>query len=193
MPELERCCVCDDPTGRAGRGEGSLYCETCDAGPFCPDCFEKHLLEEHDAAAKNEAPETTDPTTEALKLWSSPDVLAMLDRQGWPEWREGDGRYRLCLRSSGWRIDQYSSEKEWWIQVAIPSPHAALSLAVLRDDSLKKIREWADAKDVTLNIATCGSVCTITTSDIDDQIRCIAEEDGYDETLVAARQAIEHE
>ena len=35
---LERCCECDDPTGRAGRGDGSLY-DDDDEGPFCGDCW----------------------------------------------------------------------------------------------------------------------------------------------------------
>lgn len=38
---LEYCHVCDEPTGRAGQGDGSLYCE-CDRGPFCEECWEKH-------------------------------------------------------------------------------------------------------------------------------------------------------
>ncbi len=39
--ELERCCSCDEPTGRAGRADDSLYCE-CGAGPFCEDCWDEH-------------------------------------------------------------------------------------------------------------------------------------------------------
>jgi len=34
---LETCCECDAPTGRAGRGEDSLYAE--DFGPYCVDCW----------------------------------------------------------------------------------------------------------------------------------------------------------
>ena len=44
---LEYCFVCDEPTGRAGQGDGSLYCE-CDKGPFCEECWSKH----HNADAK---------------------------------------------------------------------------------------------------------------------------------------------
>lgn len=45
MPQrpLEWCVTCDNPTGKAGRGEDSLYCETCDEGPFCSECFTEHL------------------------------------------------------------------------------------------------------------------------------------------------------
>ena len=39
---LELCFVCDEPTGRAGKGEDSLYCDECDKGPYCPECFRKH-------------------------------------------------------------------------------------------------------------------------------------------------------
>lgn len=38
----ERCCECDDPTGKAGKGDGSLYCELCERGPFCESCWDKH-------------------------------------------------------------------------------------------------------------------------------------------------------
>ena len=33
----EHCCACDQPTGRAGRGEDSLYAG--DFGPYCEDCW----------------------------------------------------------------------------------------------------------------------------------------------------------
>ncbi len=39
MAELEICCQCDDPTGRAGRADDSLYTD-CDWGPYCPDCWQ---------------------------------------------------------------------------------------------------------------------------------------------------------
>lgn len=35
---LEVCCKCDEPTGRAGKGEDSLYASNGD-GPFCPMCW----------------------------------------------------------------------------------------------------------------------------------------------------------
>ena len=39
--------MCDDTTGRAGRGEDSIYCDICEeydkpSGPFCPDCWDGH-------------------------------------------------------------------------------------------------------------------------------------------------------
>ena len=37
----ERCCECGKETGKAGLGDGSLYCR-CSAGPFCGECFGKH-------------------------------------------------------------------------------------------------------------------------------------------------------
>lgn len=33
---LERCWICDVPTGRAGEGEDSLY---DDHGPYCEECW----------------------------------------------------------------------------------------------------------------------------------------------------------
>lgn len=35
----EYCCECGELTGRAGRGEDSLYDE--DQGPYCPECWEE--------------------------------------------------------------------------------------------------------------------------------------------------------
>ena len=37
---LEYCCECDQPTGRAGRGDDSLFTED-DEGPFCWECWEE--------------------------------------------------------------------------------------------------------------------------------------------------------
>ena len=35
---LEICCQCEGTTGRAGRGEDSLYTDN-DWGPYCEDCW----------------------------------------------------------------------------------------------------------------------------------------------------------
>jgi len=43
MQELEYCCECGAPTGKAGRGEGSNY-YLDNLGPFCDEC--RHRLEE---------------------------------------------------------------------------------------------------------------------------------------------------
>ncbi len=37
--ELERCVLCDEPTGNAGKGEDSFYLDNGD-GPYCEDCFD---------------------------------------------------------------------------------------------------------------------------------------------------------
>ena len=41
---VELCCDCGRPTGKAGRGEDSLYLadqlHLDDAGPFCEECYE---------------------------------------------------------------------------------------------------------------------------------------------------------
>ena len=39
---FEYCFLCDEPTGRAGRGDDSLYCDECDTGPYCSSCFDEH-------------------------------------------------------------------------------------------------------------------------------------------------------
>jgi len=61
MSELtyEYCCDCGCETGKAGRGEDSIYCDLCDSGPFCEECFDKHRctqeLQKELAAARAEA------------------------------------------------------------------------------------------------------------------------------------------
>lgn len=42
---LEYCCECGEPTGRAGRGEGSLYVD--DAGSFCEICHKEAEADEY--------------------------------------------------------------------------------------------------------------------------------------------------
>jgi len=36
---LEYCCACGEPTGRAGRGDDSLYTDEGE-GPYCSDCWD---------------------------------------------------------------------------------------------------------------------------------------------------------
>lgn len=45
MSKIETCIQCDQPTGRAGRGEDSLYDDETDVGPFCEECWEAHESE----------------------------------------------------------------------------------------------------------------------------------------------------
>lgn len=45
---LEYCCECDDPTGRAGRGEDSVFVEVGEEeiGPLCEECCKKYKEED---------------------------------------------------------------------------------------------------------------------------------------------------
>lgn len=38
---LEECIECHAYTGKAGPGDGSLYCDSCDRGPYCDECIEE--------------------------------------------------------------------------------------------------------------------------------------------------------
>lgn len=42
FPRIERCVVCEEPTGNAGAGDGSIYCDACNEGPFCDECWAAH-------------------------------------------------------------------------------------------------------------------------------------------------------
>jgi hypothetical protein len=44
--KIEECVKCGDPTGKAGPGDGSLYCERDDKGPYCEECYRFHTEEE---------------------------------------------------------------------------------------------------------------------------------------------------
>lgn len=41
--DYEYCCICGNPTGRAGRGEDSIYATRLldgdEIGPLCEDCY----------------------------------------------------------------------------------------------------------------------------------------------------------
>lgn len=45
---IERCTNCDEPTGRAGRADDSLYLDD-DRGPFCMECWMPERIDEQDA------------------------------------------------------------------------------------------------------------------------------------------------
>ena len=38
--DLEHCVVCDEPTGKAGKGDDSLYLAD-GTGPYCQTCFDE--------------------------------------------------------------------------------------------------------------------------------------------------------
>jgi hypothetical protein len=40
-PRYEYCFLCGEPTGRAGKGDDSIYCVRGD-GPFCEECWHQH-------------------------------------------------------------------------------------------------------------------------------------------------------
>ena len=45
QPPEEHCSVCDDPTGRAGAGEDSIYWLDGEIGPLCESCSHQLQLE----------------------------------------------------------------------------------------------------------------------------------------------------
>jgi hypothetical protein len=46
---IERCFICGDPTGKAGRDEDSLFSTSGD-GPFCEQCFEPYAEDAAESA-----------------------------------------------------------------------------------------------------------------------------------------------
>jgi len=45
VDRAERCAECDQATGRAGASDDSLYCDQCEAGPLCQECYDSHKCE----------------------------------------------------------------------------------------------------------------------------------------------------
>jgi len=40
MSDIEYCCICDEPTERAGKSDDSMYLDT-GQGPFCINCYQE--------------------------------------------------------------------------------------------------------------------------------------------------------
>jgi hypothetical protein len=47
--QLETCIICDGATGRAGKGDDSLYCHICEKGPYCDACYYDNVIACQDA------------------------------------------------------------------------------------------------------------------------------------------------
>lgn len=51
MDRIERCIQCNEPTGRAGACEDSMFCDQCGNGPLCEQCYgESERIAELEAA-----------------------------------------------------------------------------------------------------------------------------------------------
>ena len=74
---LERCCHCDEPTGRAGRGDDSLY-DRLERGPYCGDCWDT-LFEEAEAEIARLNSHAVKAKIKQLATNNNPDDAA-------PEW-----------------------------------------------------------------------------------------------------------
>lgn len=100
---IEICCNCANPTGNAGRADGSIYVQSY--GPLCFACFddvrkEIRQLDADDAPARSEEGEASapTPTREAVDVPKIIAELDALDAKRTPgEWtrkkpeRDGDG------------------------------------------------------------------------------------------------------
>ena len=61
--DLEYCIACGEPTGRAGRGDDSLYHDN-GSGPYCLECFETvERLSEENAALRSRLAEAEECLT----------------------------------------------------------------------------------------------------------------------------------
>lgn len=103
----EVCTACDRPTGKAGRADDSLYCETCERGPFCPECFgEDWDCKACEAGNPMNVRRRTEMTTEPMERIASlaNDYLAACLREiaERGEWEPGD---ELFLEEAARRLE----------------------------------------------------------------------------------------
>jgi hypothetical protein len=90
---LERCTSCNEATGKAGPGDGSLYVEEC--GPFCEECH-KRVLE---AITPTSSPQTR------LRVVYDDDLLAeqlylesIISAELYPEYFDLPSRCKVAWR-----------------------------------------------------------------------------------------------
>ena len=139
--------------------------------------------------------ETAEDIAEALKLWTAAEVLAVLDRQGWPEWVGHDGRHRLAREADGWRVSIWSEVWQGWAAAFIQPNGDMFALAVLRDDSRQRL---AAAGIVIREEPSLSGRYQVLRPPKDSGVLQIAVMDdvamvdlAYDAALIAGRRAIE--
>lgn len=112
---LERCCVCDAPTGKAGPGDGSLYCE-CGEGPFCEECDAEHWC-------MHSLPDLTEKERAALDsvdmtpvLGTPKEQISTLTRKCLALWRENAELRKRHKRDEEYmsEIDRLEGERDYW-------------------------------------------------------------------------------
>jgi len=80
MSEIELCCECDQPTGNAGRGDGSHYAID-DTGPYCWECFAPYQIDayENKVTELEQQLADKDREIELLRFYGNKDCTAMAD------------------------------------------------------------------------------------------------------------------
>jgi hypothetical protein len=136
---LERCCECDTPTGRAGKGEDSLYTDSGE-GPFCEDCFpasaiEAEVLQAQEPVAWFVFADNNGPVP--LELWGF-DLKACKNA------------VLENARSVGWKgtVEGYLFQKSWTIRplvFAAPQPPAPCPRCTARVADLFNEQHKVDA------------------------------------------------
>lgn len=93
---LELCVTCDQPTGRVGAAEDSLYLED-GTGPYCPGCF----------SICSDAPDSEPKTYDVLVVWWDEDV-ALYELKGVSE-----EDFTLLKSFNGVYVNAGSDEEIW--------------------------------------------------------------------------------
>ena len=128
MSRVERCSVCDRPTDRAGRHDDSMFCDQCDAGPFCETCC---LREEEclcPSCATKEI-ERLHKRIEELKAAWEAEVRANgeLERRIEELEREKDAPMGVCKCPSIYITTESASARRLWRSTSRRSKEAAMA------------------------------------------------------------------
>ena len=120
----EYCCECGDKTGRAGRGDDSLYID--DNGPYCEDCYEAEMTADTKLDALIARIEDGETLTREIDL----DIQRAITKAKIPN----DKRH---LESLGFAFHDSSVHEEGYCLGVLPSWHSSFDavMSLARNES----------------------------------------------------------
>jgi hypothetical protein len=126
-----------------------------------------------------------------IDLWTTPDALAVWDREGErPEWTTKGGiRMAVTYADNRWFEAVYFDSWNWKRFTCPEAISQGIALRILRDDSRERIYAWAAARGVTVSIGTDLDGTHGIAAGLAPDGLCV-EGATYDEALLAARRAI---
>lgn len=143
MTKFERCFQCDEPTGRAGRHDDSIY-DTEDGGPYCVDCWEKFITNKE--TVSKDRP-TIEERIQALgtRHFSQHDIR-------WVAEAHAAAEVKAATKELQRQIDVYREDRDGWRDAACAQSDAnnklyqrAIKAERERDQARNDSAAWAKA------------------------------------------------